>query len=66
MNEDLYLDAAFEDQFYYAHDELERDQDEPYEPEHEEPDCDDGDDGAALASAGWGTDEDYGGWGEEY
>ena len=26
-----------------------------------EPDCDDSDDGYALASAGWGTDEDYGG-----
>lgn len=26
----------------------------------EEPDCDDSDDGWALASAGWGTDEDYG------
>ena len=25
-----------------------------------EDDCDDGDDGQALASAGWGTDEDYG------
>ena len=24
-------------------------------------DCDDSDDGYALASAGWGTDEDYGG-----
>jgi hypothetical protein len=40
----------------YHHDELERDWDEPYEPE---PDCDDGDDGYALASAGHGTDEDY-------
>jgi len=25
-----------------------------------EPDCDDCDDGYALASIGWGTDEDYG------
>ena len=25
-------------------------------------DCDDGDDGFALASAGFGTDEDYGGY----
>jgi len=36
------------------------------EPQEDgEPDCDDGepdcDDGDALASAGWGTDEDYGG-----
>ncbi len=30
--------------------------------EEEEPDCDDSDDGYALASAGWGTDEDYGGY----
>ena len=29
----------------------------------DEPDCDDGDDGYALASAGFGTDEDYGGGG---
>ncbi len=35
------------------------------EPEEdEEPDCDDGDDGYALASAGFGTDEDYGGYDE--
>lgn len=27
-------------------------------------DCDDSDDGYALASAGWGTDEDYGCSGE--
>lgn len=26
-----------------------------------QPDCDDSDDGYALASAGFGTDEDYGG-----
>lgn len=38
-----------------SYDELERDCDEPYEP-----DCDDSDDGYALASAGFGTDEDYG------
>ena len=28
-------------------------------------DCDDSDDGAALASAGMGTDEDYGYYGDE-
>ena len=28
----------------------------------EDVDCDDGDDGYALASAGFGTDEDYGGY----
>lgn len=28
--------------------------------DYDEPDCDDGDDGEALASIGWGTDEDYG------
>ncbi len=38
----------------FGHDELERDWDEPYEP-------DSWADGDALASAGWGTDEDYGG-----
>jgi len=30
-----------------------------------ESDCDDGDDAYALASAGWGTDEDYGYYGDE-
>ena len=30
--------------------------------EYDEPDCDDSDDGYALASAGFGTDEDYGGY----
>jgi hypothetical protein len=29
-------------------------------------DCDDGDDGYALSSAGFGTDEDYGYYGEDY
>lgn len=37
----------------YSHDELERDCDEPYEP-------DSWADADALASAGLGTDEDYG------
>lgn len=32
----------------------------------QEADCDDSDDGYALASAGLGTDEDYGYEGEEY
>ncbi len=32
------------------------------EEEEEEVDSDDGDDGYALASAGFGTDEDYGGY----
>ena len=30
--------------------------------DEEDFDCDDGDDGYALASAGFGTDEDYGGY----
>jgi len=37
-----------------ANDILDEDEDE------DEPDCDDSDDGYALASAGHGTDEDYG------
>jgi hypothetical protein len=31
----------------------------------QEVDCDDSDDGYALASAGFGTDEDYGYYGDE-
>jgi hypothetical protein len=38
--------------------------DVPSTEEEYEMDCDDGDDGQALASAGWGTDEDYNGWEE--
>jgi hypothetical protein len=37
--------------------------------DHDEPDYDDSMDGdaeSALASAGWGTDEDYGYFGDEY
>jgi hypothetical protein len=39
-----------------------------YEDPDEEPeiDCDDSDDGWALASAGMGTDEDYGYFGDDY
>ena len=36
------------------------DEDEEDEDEEDEADCDDSDDGYALASAGFGTDEDYG------
>lgn len=43
------------EEFY--HDELERDCDEAYEPEYD--DSMDGDFDSAMASAGWGTDEDY-------
>jgi hypothetical protein len=39
-----------------ANDILDEDEDE----DEDEPDCDDSDDGYALASAGHGTDEDYG------
>ena len=42
-----------------SYDELERDHDEPYEPDNWA-------DGDALASAGWGTDEDYGGYEDSY
>lgn len=42
----------------YSHDELERDCDERYEPEFD--DSMDGDFDSAMASAGLGTDEDYG------
>jgi hypothetical protein len=34
--------------------------------EEEDLDCDDSDDGYALASAGFGTDEDYGYAGDDY
>jgi len=37
-----------------------------FDEEESEPDCDDSDDGYALASAGFGTDEDYGYAGDEY
>jgi hypothetical protein len=39
---------------------------EDHSVEESEPDCDDSDDGYALASAGFGTDEDYGYAGDDY
>lgn len=53
------------------HDELERDHDEAYVPEDDEGERDyddsmDGDHESALASVGWGTDEDYGGTGDDW
>ena len=48
------LDWIDADEVDFYHDELERDCDEPYEPDDAYAD------GQALASAGWGTDEDYG------
>jgi len=60
---------------YYAEDELEAIEffrldfggvpvieycEEAFEPSEDEEDSMDGDAGSALASAGWGTDEDYG------
>ena len=56
--EDEYLDAAYEDRVSGHDYEQEGYDDEPFMYEYE-PDCDDGDDGDALASAGWGVDEDY-------
>ena len=48
MSEDDVADMAHANEFFYEED------DEDYEL-----DCDDGDDGYALASAGFGMDEDY-------
>ena len=42
------------------------DQDEFEELYDEDIDCDDSDDGYALASAGFGTDEDYGCYSDDY
>jgi hypothetical protein len=57
MSEDEVADMAHANEFF-----LDEDEDE----EDEEWDCDDSDDGYALASAGFGTDEDYGYAGDEY
>ncbi len=54
MSEDDVADMAHANEFFLYEDE----EDEDYE------DCDDSDDGYALASAGFGTDEDYGGYDE--
>lgn len=71
MNEDAMLDVAFEsryeDTFEPTHDHMERDWDEEYIPEPDYDDSMDGDHDSAMASAGWGTDEDYGYFGgDEY
>jgi hypothetical protein len=48
--EDWYLDQSYEDRYQMD--------DEPYESDMDSVEAD----ADALASAGWGTDEDYGGW----
>ncbi len=53
MSEDEVADMAHANEFFLDEDE-----------EDEDWDCDDSDDGYALASAGFGTDEDYGGYDE--
>jgi hypothetical protein len=52
MSEDEVADMAHANEFFLD------------EEEDEDMDCDDSDDGYALASAGFGTDEDYGGYDE--
>lgn len=56
MYEDSYLDSSWEDRFESMYEEQEGYDDGSYYG----PD-DYSDDADALASAGWGTDEDYGG-----
>lgn len=51
---ELCMDLSWIDDAEYYHDGLERSCDEPYEPDDAYAD------GEALASIGWGTDEDYG------
>ena len=51
-----FVDYLYEDEVYV----------EGITDEEVEPDCDDSDDGYALASAGYGTDEDYGYAGDDY
>lgn len=73
MGEDSYLDASYEDRFELPqHEEPpydcnERPDPEDWDGEHGFPynvhDC--SDDADALASAGWGSDEDYGGYWDE-
>lgn len=56
-SEEFDMDLSWVDDSEYYHDGLERSCDEPYEPDAFA-------DAEALASAGWGTDEDYGYYGE--
>jgi len=53
---EITAEEYYKDELDYDH--LERDCDEHYEPDYD--DSMDGDHESALASAGWGTDEDYG------
>lgn len=73
MGEDSYLDASYEDRYELSpHEEPPYDCDERPDPNDYDPEdgfpftvTDFSDDGDALASAGWGMDEDYGGYWEE-
>ena len=53
---EITAEEYYKDELDY--DQLERDCDEHYEPDYD--DSMDGDFDSAMASAGWGTDEDYG------
>lgn len=66
MNEDNGIDALYEDRVMNGYEEETMDpefdeNEEYYRDEYEYDDSMDGDHASALASAGWGTDEDYGG-----
>ena len=50
---------------YYGNEES-YEQDDDFDEYDDDIDCDDSDDGYALASAGFGTDEDYGGYDSDY
>ena len=61
MHEDSYLDQSYEERTELPEcDDPTLDCDEHYEEDYEPCEPDNWADGDALASAGWGTNEDYG------
>jgi hypothetical protein len=53
----------YHDDFYEGCDDIEKNEDEEWADDYD--DSMDGDHESGLASAGWGTDEDYGYYGED-
>lgn len=67
LNEDSHLEASYEERTDIGDDmtEFDNDEMEGEEPERDMDESMDGDFDSAMASAGFGTDEDYGHYGGE-
>lgn len=61
---DFYQECENYNDYYIDENEVDEDDDDFYDDDYD--DSMDGDHDSAMESAGWGTDEDYGYYGEDY